>query len=40
MGWVVETLDLTRISSGVERFQGQEIFYCDGAPVLVYSTRQ
>jgi hypothetical protein len=25
MGWVVETLDLTRISSGVERFQGQAI---------------
>src|SRR5882724_12192799 len=23
MGWIVETLDLTRIASGVERFQGQ-----------------
>ena len=30
MGWVVETLELTRISSGVEPFQGQAIFYYDG----------
>ena len=33
MGWVVETLDLTGISSGVEPFQGQEIFYRDGRPI-------